>query len=177
MKRPSFAKVSRYAVCGVAGAMIAMLGAKAAGLRFNATPSIPVGVYRATGGTAQKGDLVAFCPPAAPPFLEALRRRYIEPGDCPSGSYEMMKRILAAKGDRVEIGGQGVRINGRLVPDRAPQLADGAGRALPRLNAAWTLGDGEILVLGDSAASFDGRYFGPISARQVTASIKPVVTW
>ena len=49
--------------------------------------------------------------------------------------------------------------------------------ALPRLNAAWTLGDGEILVLGDSAASFDGRYFGPISARQVTASIKPVVTW
>lgn len=88
MKRPSFAKVSRYAVCGVAGAMIAMLGAKAAGLRFNATPSIPLGVYRATGGTAQKGDLVAFCPPAAPPFLEALRRRYIEPGDCPSGSYE-----------------------------------------------------------------------------------------
>ena len=165
MKRPSFAKVSRYAVCGVAGAMIAMLGAKAAGLRFNATPSIPVGVYRATGGTAQKGDLVAFCPPAAPPFLEALRRRYIEPGDCPSGSYEMMKRILAAKGDRVEIGGQGVRVNGRLVPDSAPQLA------------AWTLGDGEILVLGDSAASFDGRYFGPISARQVTASIKPVVTW
>ena len=72
---------------------------------------------------------------------------------------------------------QGVRINGRLVPDSAPQLADGAGRALPRLNAAWTLGDGEILVLGDSAASFDGRYFGPISARQVTASIKPVVTW
>ena len=108
--------------------------------------------------------------------MEALRRRYIEPGDCPSGSYEMMKRILAAKGDRVEIGGQGVRINGRLVPDSAPQLADGAGRALPRLNAAWTLGDGEILVLGDSAASFDGRYFGPLPASTVLGRAMPVLT-
>lgn len=177
MRRPSFAKISRYAVGGVAVAMLAMLGVKAAGFRFNATPSIPVGIYRETGGTAQKGDLVAFCPPAASPFLEALRRRYIEPGDCPSGSYEMLKRILAAKGDRVEIGPEGVRINGRLVPYSAPQLADGAGRSLPGLNSEWTLGDGEILVLGDSAASFDARYFGPISARQVTAPLKPVVTW
>lgn len=68
MKRPSFAKVSRYAVCGVAGAMIAMLGAKAAGLRFNATPSIPLGVYRATGGPRKRAILWRSVRPQRRPF-------------------------------------------------------------------------------------------------------------
>jgi len=177
MNRPSYATVGRYAACGAVGAMVAMLSVAAIGFRLNTTPSIPLGIYRAIGGAAQKGDIVAFCPPNTPTFIEALHRGYIEHGDCPSGSYEMLKRILAAKGDRVEVSPDGVRINGRFVAQSAPQLADGMGRPLPQLNTDWTLEDGEYVVMGDGPDSFDSRYYGPIHARQISAAIKPVVTW
>jgi len=40
------------------------------------------------------------------------------------------------------------------------------------------LGPSELLLMTDvSPTSFDARYFGPIARDQVTAVIRPIVTW
>jgi conjugative transfer signal peptidase TraF len=91
----------------------------------------------------------------------------------------MMKRILAAEGDTVAIGTDGVRVDGVLLPFSAPLTADVAGRALPRLRTErYVLGASEVLLMSDvSRTSFDARYFGPVSRTQIRTVIVPVFTW
>ncbi|MNI82644.1 Peptidase S26 [compost metagenome] len=90
-----------------------------------------------------------------------------------------MKRILAAKDDIIAVTPQGVTVNGEILPYSQPVATDGIGRPLPqRSTERYTLGASELLLMSDSSpTSFDGRYFGPITRGQVTAVIRPVLTW
>ena len=177
MKRPTFAAIGRYTAFSAFALSVATVAAAAAGVRVNVTRSIPLGFYRATSAQVHKGDYVMFCPPARDVFRLALERRYIEPGSCPSGSYPMMKRVLAAKNDRVRIGPDGIAINGVSVPNSKPRSTDEAGRALPSFVGEGVLGSGDVILLGESLISFDSRYFGPIPRQQITTAIQPIVTW
>ncbi len=177
MRHPGFAKASRIAAYTAIGATALLLSAGAAGLRYNGTPSIPLGFYRTAGADVRKGDYVLFCPPDRLAFRIALERRYIEPGDCPSGSYPMMKRILAAKGDRVTIGPDGVTINGVAVPNSKPRPHDGSKRPLPAIRESQTLTDGDVIVMGENPVSYDSRYFGPIPRQQISSALRPLYTW
>lgn len=177
MTRPSFKTVGRYAAIAVFAASIVSVAGAAGGVRVNMTPSIPLGIYRTSSEPIRKGAYVMFCPPEKAVFRLALKRRYIEPGNCPVGSYPMMKRILAAKNDRVEIGPNGVAINGVIVPDSKPRAKDGAGRPLPRYVASGIVQPGSFIVLGENPVSFDSRYYGPIAREQITTVIHPIVTW
>ena len=177
MRRPSFATIGRYAAFATFAASIAGVAVAAAGLRGNMTRSIPLGFYRTTSAQVHMGDYVMFCPPQTELFRLALERRYIEPGDCPGGSYPMMKRILAAKNDRFRIGPAGVAINGVPVPNSTPRPMDGARRQLPLFVGEGIVGEGNVLVMGESRISFDSRYFGPIPRKQITTVIRPIVTW
>ncbi|TKW64655.1 MAG: conjugative transfer signal peptidase TraF [Paracoccus denitrificans] len=177
MKRPSFKTVGRYTAFGVFGLSIATVAAAAAGVRVNVTRSIPVGFYRTSAEPIHKGAYVMFCPPQREVFRVALKRRYIDPGSCPGGSYPMMKRILAAKDDRVQIGPQGVVINGVPVPNSKPRPVDGAGRTLPRFTGTGTVKAGDVIVMGENKVSFDSRYFGPIPRQQISTVIQPIVIW
>jgi conjugative transfer signal peptidase TraF len=142
----------------VVGAMFYVAGA-----RINTTKSISVGLYWTSSAPIKKGAYVMFCPPPSAVFDEAQERGYIAAGLCPSGHGYMMKRILAAKGDTVSVGDDGVRVNGDLLPLSVPLKADSSGRPLPRFQADnYMLGDAEVLLMSDvSGTSFDGRYFGP----------------
>jgi conjugative transfer signal peptidase TraF len=161
--------LSVYMLCGVAYAV---------GIRLNATPSIPVGVYRLTNDPLTKGAYVFFCPPPAPVFDMAKDRGYLSAGFCPGGYGHLMKKILASKNDVVAIGKDGVHVNGRLLPLSAPKLADGAGRRLPHYEASWVLGSAELLLMSDSnSGSFDGRYFGSINRQQIEGVLRPIFTW
>lgn len=177
MKRPSFKTVGRHTAFAVFGLSIATVTAAAAGVRVNVTRSIPLGFYRTSAEPIRKGAYVMFCPPQREVFKEALKRRYIDPGDCPGGSYPMMKRILAAKNDRVQIGPQGVTINGVPVPNSKPRLMDGARRALPHWSGNFTVQPGDVIVMGENKVSFDSRYFGPIPRQQISTVIQPIVIW
>jgi conjugative transfer signal peptidase TraF len=90
----------------------------------------------------------------------AARRGYL-----PS-SVPVIKRIAALYGDRVCARGDRLWVNGRLIAAR--QGADAAGRPLEGWQGCRMLGD-EVLLLGDSARSFDSRYFGPIDRTRVIA--------
>ena len=112
-------------------------------------------------------------------FDDARERGYIGAGFCPGGYGYMMKRVLAAKADAVNITEDGVRVNGQQLPLSAPLKTDKAGRALPRYSAqTFTVGSSELLLMSDvSGTSFDGRYFGPIERSQITTVLRPVFTW
>lgn len=166
---------------GLAGACALALCAGAGGLgaRINTTRSIPLGLYWLSSDPVEKGAYVMFCPPQNGVFDEAKDRGYIGAGFCPGGYGYMMKRVLAAKGDAVSVAGDGVRVNGDLLPLSAPRNADAAGRPLPRFpSAQYTLGNTEVLLMSDvSATSFDGRYFGPVTRSQIKTVVRPVWTF
>ena len=150
-----------------------------AGIRVNTTPSIPQGVYRISDAPIERGAYVIFCPPNAAVFDEARKRGYIGAGFCPGGVGQMMKKVLAAKGDRITVRDDGVRINGDIVPLSVPLNADGAGRPLPRYHPTGEpLPPAEFLLMSDvTDKSFDSRYFGPIHATQIRGVLRPLFTW
>jgi conjugative transfer signal peptidase TraF len=150
----------------------------AAGIRVNTTPSIPLGVYQLSNEPLIKGACVLFCPPPAPVFVMAKARGYVGAGFCPGGYGHLMKRLVAAKNDRVTISAEGVAVNGQRLPLSKPIKLDGGGRPLPNYTKLWVLGSTELLVMSDSnSGSFDGRYFGSIQRSQIEGVIRPVFTW
>ncbi len=169
-------KISAGVVLGVAGTLGVLY---AAGARVNTSGSIPEGLYWISHAPVAKGEYVMWCPPKRPVFFAARARGYIDSGFCPGGLGYMMKKVLAAKGDTVAVTAAGVTVNGTLLPDSAPLPVDGAGRRMPNLiGTRWMLGDDDVLLMTDrSRVSFDARYFGTVSRRQVRAVIHPVITW
>jgi len=156
-----------------------IFGCFALGAKINTTRSIPVGLYWSSNVPTSKGTYVMFCPPASKAFDEAVRRGYIGIGNCPGGYGYMMKQILAAKGDVISVGEEGVRVNGELLPNSVPHEADNLNRPLPHYRTEHhILGTSEVLLMSDgSATSFDARYFGPIPHSQIRTVIHPIFTW
>ena len=150
-----------------------------AGARINISKSIPLGLYWVRSKAAHIGDYIIFCPPQTNIFKEAKNRGYIQYGFCPGGYGKMMKKILAAKGDVVEISMDGVSVNGELLPHTKPLAVDKSGRPLPRLiNRSYLLGQSELLLMTDhSDTSFDARYFGPIDVSKHQNVISPIYIW
>lgn len=123
-------------------------------LVWNASPSMPVGLYSVhPGAPAALGDTVVVrLPPAARAL--AARRHYL-PWRVPA-----VKRVAASAGARVCARGDAILIGGARVARRL--AADRLGRPLPWWRGCRTLSSGEIfLLVAESPESFDGRYFGP----------------
>ena len=173
-------KLARRAPAAVLLAALALVCVRAAGVWINTSPSIPLGFYVDASGQARIGEYVRFCPPPLPEFSMALRRGYLEQGSCASGVAPLMKRVLAAKGDVVDIDLAGVRVNGKQLTNSVPLPVDADGNTLgPHAGGMHrVLADGEILLMSDAdPKGFDARYFGPIQKRWVTSVIRPLFTW
>jgi conjugative transfer signal peptidase TraF len=134
---------------------------------WNASASVPRGLYRVMPGTAvRRGVMVVAWPPATAREL-ATRRGYL-PSRVP-----LVKRVAAAAGDRVCAAGDEIRVNGR--PAARRRRADAAGRPLPAWRGCRRLGRGESLLLGTAAGSFDGRYFGVTTSAAIVGPA--VLVW
>lgn len=150
-----------------------------AGARINTSGSIPLGLYWRVDAPVVRGTYVMFCPPQLEVFYEARRRGYIGAGFCPGGSGYLMKRVVGIAGEEVAVTGDGVRVNGRLLPLSALLDTDSLGRSMPRFEAdRYVLSDCQLLLMSDvNSNSFDARYFGPVLRKQVRDVIVPVLTW
>jgi len=99
-------------VVGLLGTVV--LGMWGTGLWINTTPSFPIGLYQKTspGSDAKTGDLVLVC---------LLREQWLrEPPwslRCPDGTQPILKKVIARPHDRVAITPEGIRVNGRVVPN------------------------------------------------------------
>jgi conjugative transfer signal peptidase TraF len=145
------------------------------GLRFNTSPSLPMGVYIVTSD--RRANLIEFCP--AEPFAAlSLLRGYRDPGACRDGGTPLLKPVVANAGDSVELSERGISVNGVLLPNTAPLLNDTKGRNL----TAWPLGrytvtSGTVWVASSyHSRSFDSRYFGPVDTTAIRHRMKAFLT-
>ena len=144
-------------------------------LRINATPSLPMGLYRETNDG--RAALVEFCP-QEPYGSFAAARGYRSVGNCPDGAGPLMKPVVASAGDLVELSGRGIAVNGVLLPNTAPRSMDSKGRPMQ----SWSQGQyrvpaGFVWVASSyNPWSFDSRYFGPIPVGLIRERLKPFLT-
>jgi conjugative transfer signal peptidase TraF len=169
----------RWFALGCMAGVVGIWALCQAGLRINGTHSEPVGIYWAIGRAPARGDLVFVLPPASPMFKLAKERGYLAAGPSAAGTAALIKQVAALGGDRVTIDAGGVRVNGVLWRNSAPRASDEAGRPLQAYELSdYTLGSEEVLLMSDhSPASFDGRYFGPVSKATIQSVIVPIITW
>ena len=162
---------NRWAVLGVAIFALNCLGAVAdrspAVALVNESPSLPRGLYlRDPGAAARPGVTVAFPqPPAA--------RRYFQTLGMPP-QVLLIKRVAAGGGERVCRNGGVIRMAGRTVPVLS---RDRRGADLPQWRACRRLEPNELFVLGDTAGSFDSRYFGPVRRADIDGVFREIFTW
>ncbi len=173
-KAADISRASRLAVAIVAIVISVFVLCGLAGIRINASTSLPIGLYaESEDGYA---PLIEFCPPE-PWAALAIQRGYRTAGVCADGATPLMKPIVAREGDVVEVLNTGVSVNGRLIPNSVPRSADTRGRPMP----IWPIHSQRVVagtvwvVSSYNPRSFDSRYFGPISLRSITARLRPVI--
>lgn len=133
----------------------------------NESPSLPVGLYRlAPGASIGPGVTVAVPQPAT-------ARSYLSGLGMPPNVL-LLKRVAAAGGDTVCR--QGARVTTPLGV-RAAASHDRRGAPLPVWSGCRRLGEDELFLLGDTAGSFDSRYFGPVRRSDVRGVYEDLITW
>ncbi|MEL6773116.1 MAG: signal peptidase I [Pseudomonadota bacterium] len=100
-----------------------------------------------------RGGFVAFRPPAA------VADHYDRP-------VAFLKRIAGLPGDRVTIGPNRTAVNGREV-GQGLALAARLGLDAQDLVRSFTVPEGALFLMGDTADSYDGRYWGPLPASEI----------
>lgn len=138
-------------------------------LIWNASASVPVGLYRIERDTQPKvGELVSVRPSSAlAHYMDA--RRYVEAGVL------LVKPIAAVNGATVCRRGLSVTIDNRAVATALPH--DRLGRSLPVWSGCRRLGANDLFLVAPAHKdSFDSRYFGPIERRQIVGRAVPLWT-
>ncbi|MCU9103916.1 S26 family signal peptidase [Pseudomonas aeruginosa] len=161
--------------CGLAALAWASFVHPLPRLIYNPSDSVAVGWYRVdplsngTGSLPRPLSVGSIVLTTLPPDAAALaaQRGYL-PARVP-----LLKRVGAVAPQEVCIAGGIVRIDG--VPVAAALPADRLGRPLPSLQLCRRLQPGELFLLSaTNPASFDSRYFGPVSAFAVIGVAHPI---
>jgi conjugative transfer signal peptidase TraF len=137
---------------------------------YNPSDSVPRGWYHVgpTESLHVDGIVLARLPPEAAAL--AAERRYL-PDRVP-----LLKSIGAVSPQQVCVKDRIVRIDG--VALATALKADHQGRPLPVWQQCRALHDNELFLLSKTnSASFDSRYFGPVSTAAVIGSARPLWTW
>lgn len=147
------------------------LGTKSAPIFvWNASASVPIGLYRVLPvGKLQVTDLVvAFPPDPLADFLEA--------GGYLPRSVPLIKRVLALPGQTVCRNGRMIVVDGIVMGDARER--DQRDRPLPVWQGCQAVGDHEVFLMNwDEPDSLDGRYFGPIVSTAIVGRARPIWTF
>jgi len=161
--------------CGLAALAWAAFVSPLPRLTYNPSDSVAVGWYRiepfdprtASLPRPLSVDSIVVVPLPAEAAALAAQRGYL-PTRVP-----LLKRVGAVAPQHVCIVAGQVRIDG--VPSAAVLAADRLGRPLPSWPQCRRLAPGELFLLSvTNPASFDSRYFGPVSASTVIGVAHPV---
>ncbi|SOE35344.1 S26 family signal peptidase [Delftia acidovorans] len=155
------------AACGLAALAWASFVQPLPRLIYNPSDSVPMGWYRVVPpDTPHVGSIVLTTLPPEAAAL-AAQRGYL-PARVP-----LLKRVGAIEPQHVCVFDALVWIDG--VPVAAVRRADRLGRPLPSWPQCRQLRPGELFLLSSTnSASFDSRYFGPVSASAVIGVAHPV---
>jgi len=124
---------------------------------YNASPSMPQGIYVRMHSPIVRQSIVTVR--ARDVALNyATARHFTDAND------RFLKRVIALDGDVVCALGARVTINQTMTLQR--RTVDTAGRPLPTWSGCRRLHD-QVFLIGDTADSFDGRYWGPVASELV----------
>jgi conjugative transfer signal peptidase TraF len=146
--------------------LVASLPAKTPRLVWNASPSVPPGLYRFELSPVRRGDLVLIR--LRPHVAELAHQR----GYLPKSAY-LIKFVVAVAGDRVCRLGDRLLVRGVFAARALPR--DRLGRRMPVWHGCRRLAPGDLFILADNTQSFDSRYFGVVSVRAVVG--RAVLLW
>lgn len=147
------------------------------GLRINTTPSEPLGLWRIIPLTRSvlPGETVFVCPPDNVAVREARQRGYLRPGLCPGGFGPLIKTVIAVAGQHVDVTDR-IVIDGVPIPGSRILEKDAQGRSLRR-DQSGMVRPGEVYLHSGFIASWDSRYFGPVSDSGVLGLAQEVLTY
>lgn len=161
--------VLAIALAGIALVCAPVVTGQAPRLIWNASASIPIGLYRVEPvSQLAVADLVAVTPPERlADFLDD--RGYLARG------VPLLKRVLALPGTTVCREGTTITAYDHAYGEARER--DSLGQLLPDWQGCRLLAEGEVFLMNwDAEDSFDGRYFGPLPVSSVTARIVPLWT-
>lgn len=168
-------RLRSYAILGLVA--VAAAAPPVFGLRWNASASMPQGLYRfaALQDAPRRGQVVGLCLPSEWAEL-VLTRAYAQGGACPEGHEPLLKPVAAVPGDVVSVTSEGVSVNGMLAVS-PPLSQDAAGRPLRAVPAGvYRVAQGTVWVLSNhDPRSFDSRYLGPIAFSSIVAAAQPLL--
>lgn len=138
-------------------------------LIWNASPSVPVGLYRVTPEPTPKlADIVVVRPP------EDLVWFLAEGQYLPRG-VPLVKHIAGIGGARVCRSGAAVSVDGVRLGDALAR--DRRGRPLPVWQGCIVLTDEQVFLMNPARPdSLDGRYFGPLDRSTIVGRAEPIWT-
>lgn len=163
---PPAVRKHRTLIAGLVSVGFLMAARPADLIVYNASPSIPPGFYVRVGGAVVSGSLVT------------VRARDV------AGAYatwrgftgerdRLIKRVAASEGALVCASGDDIRVGVRRVRRLAQ---DRSGHALPSWQGCRVLRPGEVFLLGDTADSFDSRYFGVVENAAIEGVWRPLLS-
>lgn len=166
MTRPGYATMTLIALLAAIGPAFLRPQPR---LIWNATPSVPIGLYFSRpSGKLQIGELVVVSPPHA--LARYLEVRHYLPEGVP-----MLKHILALPGQTVCRKGRVILVDGRTMGTALDR--DAHGRPLPVWQGCKRIPTGDVFLMNrKSADSFDGRYFGLLPSTTIAGRAEPVWT-
>lgn len=160
----------------LATTLVATLGAGLAALIhpapkwiWNASASVPIGLYAVhPAGALHVGELLVAAPPE--PLAAFLAERQYLPKGVP-----LLKHVLALPGHQVCRTGRTIAVNGVAVGEA--QNRDRKGRALPVWRGCRVVALGEVFLMNRRPAdSLDGRYFGALPDTAIIGRADPIWT-
>jgi len=166
MTRSGWTMVAALVVCG---ASMSAVFQPAPNLIWNASASVPIGLYAVQpAGTLRMGELLVVAPPE--PLATFLDERHYLPKGVP-----LLKHVAALPGQIVCRTGGAIAVDGIVVGMALSR--DHLGRLLPTWQGCRALTAGEVFLMNRRAnASLDGRYFGPLPTTTIVGRADPIWT-
>ena len=136
-------------------------------LLWNASASVPIGLYAVHSDAALHiGELLVVTPPEPlATFLD--ERRYLPKG------VPLLKHVIALPGQTVCRSGITIGVDGIAIGEALDR--DHLGRPLPVWQGCRVIAMGEVFLMNRQAeTSLDGRYFGPIPVTSIVGRADPL---
>lgn len=146
---------------------------------FNVSGSMPTGIYFMTGKlnmNFHSGDAISFCPPYENMNVYASRKYISESkyGICYGKYSPFIKKIIAKKGDEIQVKNNFVYLNGELIHNSFIYENDDDGRTLSHLKNGFTkiLSENEYFVFSNLVKhSLDSRYVGIVHKEDILSKV------
>ena len=140
------------------------------GYTYNETPSEPLGFYLLYHAEIKPGNIYEVCLNSDKKKYLAIMIRLGLPAStrCGNNHVALLKTVVAASGDEVEITKAGVAVNHKILPhSKGIYIYKNINLAPLPIGFKHILLSGESWLYGNLLNSYDSRYFGVVNTTEV----------